>query len=396
MPKAMETLEVIQHIEYSQYLVPILYIGLAQSLFAIILVLIKRPKNISNILLSVWLFTIFIKLLLTYLETNVSRLFFNKMGMLIVPMLFGPLLYLYVKSLVSKHYRFRKREWLHFLPFALFAIYALIFSTQKQVYNINFFEKDGFLAERIVFGLSFYLSISIYGILTLIHLHRYRMHVKDLYSFSSEKVTLRWVMFVTILFTVVYILVISAGIFNIFIINREIIEPELFSAFGLTLLSFAVSIYGYRQTGGVIDLQDEWQTAETARSEIKPKYERSSLSDEDIDRYLGQITAYMEKEKPYLDGELTIQDVSDQLGISKHHITQVINTRLIKNFYAFINEYRIGEVKRRLLDPKYRHLKIMSIAYDSGFNSKSSFNTIFKSATGMTPSQYLKKHLRNE
>jgi len=390
----MEELDVIQQIEYSHFLVPILYIGIAQSLFAIILVLLKRKKSISNILLSVWLFTIFVKLLLTYLEINVSRLFINKMGMLIVPMLFGPLLYLYVKSLVLRNYKFRKKDWFHFLPFTIFAIYALIFSTQKQVYNINFFEKDGFVAERIVFGLSFYLSISIYGILTMIHLHKYRMQVKDLYSFSSEKVTLRWVMFITILFTVVYILVISSGIFNIFIINREFIEPELFSAIGLTLLSFAVSIYGYRQTSTLLDLHDDVQTVDSPAEAFKPKYERSSLNEQDIELYLARIIKYMEDQKPYLDGELTIQEMSDQLGISKHHITQVINTKLIKNFYAFINEYRIEEVKRRLSDPQYRHLKIMSIAYDSGFNSKSSFNTIFKNSTGMTPSQYLKKYQR--
>ena len=390
----MEELDVIQQIEYSHFLVPILYIGIAQSLFAIILVLLKRKKSISNILLSVWLFTIFVKLLLTYLEINVSRLFINKMGMLIVPMLFGPLLYLYVKSLVLRNYKFRKKDWFHFLPFTIFAIYALIFSTQKQVYNINFFEKDGFVAERIVFGLSFYLSISIYGILTMIHLHKYRMQVKDLYSFSSEKVTLRWVMFITILFTVVYILVISSGIFNIFIINREFIEPELFSAIGLTLLSFAVSIYGYRQTSTLLDLHDDAQTVDSPEEALKPKYERSSLNEQDIELYLARIIKYMEDQKPYLDGELTIQEMSDQLGISKHHITQVINTKLIKNFYAFINEYRIEEVKRRLSDPQYRHLKIMSIAYDSGFNSKSSFNTIFKNSTGMTPSQYLKKYQR--
>ena len=61
-----------------------------------------------------------------------------------------------------------------------------------------------------------------------------------------------------------------------------------------------------------------------------------------------------------------------------------------KNFYYLINEYRVGEVKKRLKNPKYKNLTILAIAYDSGFNSKSAFNTIFKDMTGLTPSQYLK------
>ncbi len=383
----------MHEIEYSRYLIPVLYIGIAQSAFATGLVLVKREKNISNLLLAAWLFAIFVKMLLAYFEINLSRLFTNTMGMVIVPMVFGPLVYLYIKSLVVRNFKFRKREWLHFLPFFLIAVYALIFSTQKQVYNIDFFARDGFIAERIIFGLSFYISISTYGFLSLQQLHRYRKKVKDLYSYSSEKVTLRWVMFVTILFTVVYILVISAGIFNIFIINKEIIEPNLFSATGLTLLSFAVSFYGYRQTDPLIDLHVENASGEAEQLREKPKYERSSLNESDIERYLNRLMDHMKSEKPYINGELSIQDLSNQLGISKHHLTQVINTRLIKNFYAFVNEYRIEEVKARLLDPRYKHLKIMSIAYDSGFNSKSSFNTIFKNLTGMTPSQYLKKNL---
>ena len=62
-----------------------------------------------------------------------------------------------------------------------------------------------------------------------------------------------------------------------------------------------------------------------------------------------------------------------------------------KNFYTLVNDYRIEEVKRRLEDPRYRNLTILAIAYDSGFNAKSSFNTIFKEQTGMTPSEYQKQ-----
>jgi AraC-like DNA-binding protein len=367
---------------------------MSQSLFASIFVWLKKPRELHDRILSVWLLFIFIKLLLNILEIKHSQLFINKMGMIIVPMLFGPLLYLYVRTLLSPETKFHKKDWIHFIPFILISIYASIFSINKPVYNLHFFEHDGFLIERIVFGLSFYLSITLYTLRTLILLHKHRKRIKDYYSYDSEKITLRWVMFVGILFSVIYILVISSGIFNIFILNREVINPDLFSATGLTLLSIAVSFYGYKQTKPESSLKvpliPAW-TEDEPKVQSKSKYQKSSLKEEDIKLYLQKLTWLMEEEKPYLDGELTLQKLSDKLGITKHHLTQILNTKLIRNFYAFVNEYRIEEVKRRLADPKNRNLKIMSIAYDSGFNSKTSFNTIFKNHTGMTPSEFLEK-----
>jgi AraC-like DNA-binding protein len=96
----------------------------------------------------------------------------------------------------------------------------------------------------------------------------------------------------------------------------------------------------------------------------------------------------MQEEKPYLDVDLSIQDVSSELGISRHYLTQVINGLLGKNFYTFINEYRVEVVKKLLVSDEYSKYTLTSIAYEAGFNSKSSFNSIFKKATGMTPSQF--------
>ncbi len=98
----------------------------------------------------------------------------------------------------------------------------------------------------------------------------------------------------------------------------------------------------------------------------------------------------MVKDKPYRDRELTIFDLSDQLKIPRHFLSEVINEHLGKNFYTLVNEYRIEEVKIEWWILHYKHLTILAIAYDAGFNSKSSFNTIFKQKTGMTPSEYLK------
>jgi AraC-like DNA-binding protein len=126
------------------------------------------------------------------------------------------------------------------------------------------------------------------------------------------------------------------------------------------------------------------------------KYEKSGLRDDMANEYLEKVLSFMQIKKPFLQGDLTLQEMADQLEISKHHLTQVINERLHKNFYQFINEYRIEEVKRRMILPENDNITILGIAYDCGFNSKSAFNKIFKQVVGTTPSQYKKSLTDNE
>jgi len=100
---------------------------------------------------------------------------------------------------------------------------------------------------------------------------------------------------------------------------------------------------------------------------------------------------YVENNKPYLDRDLNIQELSVMTKIPRHHITQILNEKHRKNFFTFINEYRVKEVIERFSEPKYRNYNILSIALDSGFNSKATFNSIFKNMTGLTPSEYRDK-----
>ena len=102
----------------------------------------------------------------------------------------------------------------------------------------------------------------------------------------------------------------------------------------------------------------------------------------------------MKTERPHLNPELTIQDLSKQMNITRHHLTEILNNDLGKNFFNFINEYRVEEVKKRLLDERFEHLTIVAIAFDSGFNSKSTFNSIFKQQTENTPSKWRDQQLK--
>jgi AraC-like DNA-binding protein len=118
------------------------------------------------------------------------------------------------------------------------------------------------------------------------------------------------------------------------------------------------------------------------------KYEKSRLAPERSERYLNRLLQLMEKERPFIDGDLTIQKLAAKLSIPAPHLSQTINERLGKSFPDFINSYRIEEAKKKLLDPACKHLSVLGIAEEVGFSSKSSFNAVFKKHTDMTPSEF--------
>lgn len=120
-------------------------------------------------------------------------------------------------------------------------------------------------------------------------------------------------------------------------------------------------------------------------------YKNSSLTVEDRNSYKNKIIAYMNKEKPYLDYNLNQAQLASKLEISTHHFSEILHFSFEQNFYNFINSYRILEVQKLITNPKYQDSKILAIAFESGFKSKTSFNRIFKKHTGMTPSEYRQK-----
>lgn len=104
-----------------------------------------------------------------------------------------------------------------------------------------------------------------------------------------------------------------------------------------------------------------------------------------------ELIQYLEEQKPYLNPELSMPELARQMGLTTGQLSGAINKEMRKNFNELINSYRIEEVKIRLLDPAYAHLSILGIAFESGFNSKATFNRAFKHFTHQTPSEFVKQ-----
>ena len=102
----------------------------------------------------------------------------------------------------------------------------------------------------------------------------------------------------------------------------------------------------------------------------------------------------MQEKKPYQDGNLTLFELAKQFDCSPAQLSGIINQQGKTNFFDFVNTFRVEEVKTRIQNKEYTNKTLLAIAFDSGFNSKASFNRVFKNMTGMTPRDFVTSQKR--
>jgi AraC-like DNA-binding protein len=292
-----------------------------------------------------------------------------------------------VKFITNPERKFNWFALLHFVPFVVFLTVSVIFRTVHFVRDLRtFFVPDKLISLRIVYGICFFLSITIYSTLSFILIARHQKNLKNLVSYTSHVITLNWLKIISISFYLAYFVLFILGGLNM--LGNYIPFDPYFIIFGfIAIFSFVYSFYGIKQPvifGDQVKLDPE-EKKESGR------YSRSGLHEEQAEEFLKHLLSYMEKNKPYLDRDLTINDLASLTGIQRHYITQVLNEKHGRNFFTFINEYRVREVINKFSDPRFNNYTILAIAFDAGFNSKTTFNSIFKSHTGQTPSVYREK-----
>lgn len=315
-----------------------------------------------------------------------------------LPFLFGPLHMIYVSELTDSHLKFSRMHWYHFLPFILYKLFYLqvFFMSKEELYAIFVQAQQVDKPFHITF---FSLAVAVIGVmyisLALVVFRHYSKKIQNIYS-SLEKVNLYWLRFFTYAALFVWMIVLVQSI-----VTAAGVDGSQFYMVVPLLTSIFVYATGYigifkSEIFEQQDVRDNLKQAHEieARKLIprdEKKYEKSGLSGEKAADSLKKLQALMAGEKPYLNPNLTLNDLSSKLDISGHNLSEILNTQLNLNFFDYINEYRINEVKKHLQDTGKDHLTLLSIALDAGFNSKSGFNLVFKKFTGMTPSEYRQK-----
>jgi len=393
---------------------PLLYIGISQSLFAVLLLLIKKNRYVYDIILAIWLFVISLQLFSVLIgENNPNQVHRAMLVFKMFPFTYGPFLFIYAKMLVLSKPVFRWKYLLHFIPFFLISFYFLfIISDSKAIEELNQSFLGGTISTtHIVYATLLIISIIYYVIRVLVLLNIHRIKMLNHFSYESEKNNLNWLKTISIIFAIIYPSAVLARIFNM-VADYEVFSPIIFPVIGFTLFAYALSIFGFQQDSIFISpsfarlqsrrerlekIDEEKEDFKVIEEEVieNTKYEKSGLKPETYAEYTDKIMEYMKTEKPYLDSSFSIQKMAEDLQIQKFYITQVLNEHLNKNFYTFVNDFRIEEVKNIIKNNKNNKYTLLSLAFDAGFNSKTSFNTTFKKYTGKTPSQYRKEVLNN-
>ena len=348
----------------------LLWIGFAQSLFsATLFILVKKEKSLSNRILSAWLFIFAIEFFSSAIDLTMGN------NHLTNPFLiFNPLLYFYAKSLINPGYKLRWGQIWHTIPYLFIKVGALIQGVHLDYDDFFFISRETWF--DFTYGLLSVISFLAYSVSTLLIVHRYRMNLKNEFSTINSQITLGWLIIVIIFYmsfmSTAYIL----GLIK-FMSRIETFAVIATYAFILGLL-YIFSFYGLLQK----------QIYSSLIQDQPEKYKNPTLSETYIQEKIKELEAYFQTGKPYLDSELSIYTLSTHMKLSRHALTEILNTGLGKNFYQFVNEYRIEEVKHRLKDPEYANYTIDAIGFECGFNSKSTFYAVFKKYTGQTPSRY--------
>lgn len=134
-----------------------------------------------------------------------------------------------------------------------------------------------------------------------------------------------------------------------------------------------------------------FKSVSNMRKEHAKKYEKRSLNRNQSSFLKKELFDLMEKQKPYLDPKLTLSSLASSINVEPPILTQLLNTEVGMNFYKFVNKFRVREVKKLIAEDKNLEKNIMEIAFSAGFNSKATFNGVFKRETGTTPSQFRKE-----
>lgn len=360
----------------------IFHIGIAQSFFSAFILFSKKSNNLADRILASWMIFISLELWHMLFEINHSPIHAYSSNFGFYSLTFGPFLFLYVSKLTQENPRFTAKDLLHFLPYLVYSLTHLLFYTNR-VLKSDLVENDlGWFMLNILRVISLFLSLAWYSFLAYKLLIKHKETVKDSYSIDSSKVTLSWLNQIIIIFVVTYVILIInllTGNVALKLLNTSHLIP----AIGLTFFCFSLSYFGFIQP-------NLFQAANQPIALSPQAKEDELLNGEKRKKYWERIQAFMHKEKPFLNPELTIKELADCVKLPRHYITELLKSEVDKNFFTFVNNYRMEEVKSRLVSDKYRKASVLQIALDSGFNSKSSFNAIFKQDTGMTPSEFRK------
>ena len=381
---------------FNLYSTPLLVLVLQGLIFGFFLLYrYGQKRNISDLFLGLILlitcyhrttYTIgFMDWYDTFRNTKINY-YLISMGMLI-----APLIYFYVKSITTSNYIFKRSDLWHFLPWLLFFIIkAFIFiydsaqpgfsETQNGYMVVNFQWK--FLDPIVTIFSNGQMLLYLAFALQLFY--KYRSKIQHYFS-NIYKLELNWIRNFLVLYTFIFVY----GFVQIFV-NEIITELNYKQKWWLQFVSALVVLYvgikGYFTDTVKLTSLNFGSEISYQKINLPP----TNTISEELKSKKQKIENYFIEKKPYLNPDLNLIELAQDLSMNRAELSEVINLGFGLNFNDFVNGYRIIAVKQLFSENKHKELSLLGIAYESGFNSKATFNRVFRKLTSLSPSEYLK------
>ncbi|WP_422860040.1 helix-turn-helix domain-containing protein [Flagellimonas sp. S174] len=381
---------------FGKYSTPLLFLSLQGLIFAFLLLRrYLKEKNISDaFLFGILIFACygqtcytmgFMGWYDTYRNTKINYALFS------VGIAVAPLIYLYIKSITTSEFRLKAKDFFHFLPLTLFALYRVFIYMFDAVQPAFHEVQNGVLKLSLdepyvqplmtAFG---FAQMLLYLAFTLQLFYHYRRKINSFFS-NTYKLELNWIrnfLFVyTFLFTYdVVQTIVSSFFFELWYTQQW----WLVFISGIAIIYIGIKGF-FTDTTKLKKLNFSFSPNKISVPELQ-NHQKKEISEEAINK----IKRLMEVEKPYLNPELNLIDLAKLANMSRSQLSETINAGFNKNFNDFVNMYRIDAFKKMIAAEKHEQLSLLGIAFECGFNSKATFNRVFKKLTHTSPTEFLR------
>lgn len=288
---------------------------------------------------------------------------------------FAPIVfYISFVFFTNPNFKFKSINIIQF--FALPLLYLIIKITNSYIeYDLQVLLISLIILHSIFYTVKSYLKIK-----------KHQRQIK-LFSSSITEINLKWLEYIIIILLMISLLM---GFFN-FIYYKLPLNVYINFAMLITIFFIAYNLLKQKE---IFPLNEKHRQAiitisETEKEDVVTK--RKIIKDEELIEFKSKLNALMKEQQLYLNHDINVASLSEDMNITTHQLSYIINNGFNQNFFQFINSYRVEKAKSLLLNKQADKLSILGIAFESGFSSKTAFNTTFKKFTNQTPSEFKKQ-----
>jgi AraC-like DNA-binding protein len=337
---------------------------------------------VQNLVANKWL-----ALFVLIMGTAFLGIYFGSNAFSSLEFILPPSLYLSTLYFVEPLRVFKKKDGLHFVPFLVCLVLQVMWPLENgDLMTVRLFGLGSFIfftRDLLPFQFLVYIVLSYLALM---------VHQKNLKLITAalKEIDLNWLRYFLLILSVISVFWINDAVFGFSFLLKAMPVIYTGSVFFLAYFSIrqsAVFAFNKAELKEISDLLEQPLTDERQKTE--------RLNDKEFILFSEKLNQLMARDQVFLNNELSLPGLASQLGLSIHDTSYLINKLTGGNFYTFINQRRVEEAKSQLIAGRMDELNMIGIAFASGFNSKTAFNTAFKKYTGCSPTAYVKQQRNN-